>query len=165
MLNRIRKLFEQPDRALEGLPRDDRLHLAAACLLVEAARTDNVITAEERANIKSMLGGHFDLNEAESEDLVASAEKVTEGPAQWYAFTSRIKDAYDYEDRVRIIEMLWEVVYADGELHHLESSLLRRVGGLLYVSDRDRGEALRRVKARLGLPLAPGVPGGGSPEA
>jgi uncharacterized tellurite resistance protein B-like protein len=50
-----------------------------------------------------------------------------------------------------MIEMLWEVVYADGELHDLEASLLRRVGGLLYVSDRDRGAARMRVLNRLGI--------------
>ena len=158
MWNRIKTLFEQPDRALGDLPRPDRLHLAAACLLVEAARMDDTITAEERAHIHTLLSGRFGLDTGETEELVRSAEKLTEGPAQWYAFTSRIKDHCDYEERIEIIEMLWEVVYADGELHHLESSLLRRVGGLLYVSDRDRGEALRRVKARKGLPSGPAVP-------
>ncbi|ACI99608.1 TerB family tellurite resistance protein [Rhodospirillum centenum] len=158
MLNRIRRLFEQPDRALESLPGPDRLHLAAACLLVEAARLDDTIAPEERARILALVRSRFELSAEEAEELVTSAEQVTEGPAQWYAFTSRLKDSFDYEERVGLIEMLWEVVYADGELHHLESSLLRRVGGLLYVSDRDRGEARRRVMARLGLPVGPGVP-------
>ncbi len=158
MLNRIRRLFEQPDRALASLPKPDRLHLAAACLLVEAARTDDAITTEERGRIRALVRGKFDLSPDEAEELVRSAEQVTEGPAQWYAFTSKLKDAFDADERIELIEMLWEVVYADGELHHLESSLLRRVGGLLYVSDRDRGEARRRVLARLGLPHGPGIP-------
>lgn len=158
MWNRIKSLFEQPDRALEGLSQPDKLHLAAACLLVEAARMDDTVTPEERTHINNMLREKFSLSQEEAYELVSSAEKMTEGPAQWYAFTSKIKDHCDYKERIEIIEMLWEVVYADGELHHLESSLLRRVGGLLYVSDRDRGEALRRVKARKGLPSGPGVP-------
>ncbi|MFM2045354.1 MAG: hypothetical protein RLY86_3930 [Pseudomonadota bacterium] len=159
MWTRIRSLFEQPDRALAGLSRPDRLHLAAAALLLEAARLDDAVTAEERGRIHDLLKGRFRLTDGQTAELIAAAEKLTEGPAQWHAFTSRIKDQCDYEERVEIIEMLWEVVYADGELHHLESSLLRRVGGLLYVSDRDRGEALRRVKARRGLPSGPEVPG------
>lgn len=158
MLNRIRRLFEHPDRALESLPGRDRLHLAAACLLVEAARTDDTVTPEERVRILGLVRSRFGLAPEEAEELVRAAEQVAEGPAQWYAFTSRLKDAFDADGRIELIEMLWEVVYADGELHHLESSLLRRVGGLLYVSDRDRGEARRRVLARLGLPHGPGIP-------
>lgn len=158
MWNRVRRLFEQPERTLGELSRPDKLHLAAASLLVEAARMDDTISPEERVRIHGMLQRKFDLSQEETDELLASAEKMTEGPAQLYAFTSSLKDQCSYEERVEIIEMLWEVVYADGELHHLESSLLRRVGGLLYVSDRDRGEALRRVKARLGLPSGPGVP-------
>lgn len=158
MLNRIRRLFDQPDEALGSLSRPDRLHLAAACLLVEAARTDDTVSPEERSRILALVRSRFDLAADEAEELVAAAERIADGPAQWYAFTARIKDAFDEAERIALIEMLWEVVYADGTLHHLESSLLRRVGGLLYVSDRDRGEARRRVMARLGLPLGPGIP-------
>ena len=53
------------------------------------------------------------------------------------------------EERIELIEMIWEVVYADGELHDYEANLLRRLGGLLYVSDRERGDARKRVLARL----------------
>ena len=62
-----------------------------------------------------------------------------------------VKDGFDQEERIRLIEMLWEVAYADGELHDYEASLMRRITGLLYISDRDSGEARQRVLARLGL--------------
>ena len=55
------------------------------------------------------------------------------------------------EERVKIIEMLWEVAYADGVVHHYEANLIRRINGLLYVSDRDSGAARKRVAARLGI--------------
>ncbi|WP_114392255.1 TerB family tellurite resistance protein [Oleisolibacter albus] len=158
MLNRIRRLFDQPDRALASLQRPDRLHLAAAVLMLEAAGLDDSVTAEETGRIHALVRSRFGLDTAEADDLLASAAKVAEGPAQWHRFTSTLADAFDYDERVQLIEMLWEVAYADGELHHLESSLLRRVGGLLYVSDRDRGEAQRRVKAKLGLPQGPALP-------
>jgi uncharacterized tellurite resistance protein B-like protein len=67
------------------------------------------------------------------------------------SFTRTIKDGYSPEDRVEIIEMLWEVAYADGVLHDYEANLLRRVGGLIYVSDQDRGDARKRVLTRMGL--------------
>jgi uncharacterized tellurite resistance protein B-like protein len=70
---------------------------------------------------------------------------------QWHGFTTAIKDGFEPAERVELIEMLWEVVYADGQLHDYEASLLRRIAGLLYVSDRNSGEARKRVLARLGM--------------
>ena len=64
--------------------------------------------------------------------------------------TRVIKDNYSQQERVELIEMIWEVVYADGVRHDYEDSLLRRIAGLIYVSDRDRGNARKRVLERLG---------------
>ncbi|QJE72078.1 TerB family tellurite resistance protein [Aerophototrophica crusticola] len=158
MLNRIRRLFDQPDRALDSLDRTDRIPLSAACLLMEAARLDGHVSGEELSLIHALVQRHFRLTKEEADELVAAAHTVTDGPAQWHAFTSRLNDSMAYEEKVGLVEMLWEVAYADGRLNDLESSLLRRMGGLLYVSDRDRGEAQRRVKARLGLPQGPAIP-------
>ncbi|WP_245613249.1 TerB family tellurite resistance protein [Skermanella stibiiresistens] len=129
----------------------DEVQLAAATLLVEAARMDDEIGGPERKRILSLLEGRFSLTETEAVDLLEAAETVSDGPAQWHRFTSTLKDRFSDEERIQMIEMLWEVVYADGELHDLEASLLRRVGGLLYVSDRDRGAARMRVLDRLGI--------------
>ena len=70
-------------------------------------------------------------------------------------FTRVIKDVYPLEERTQVIEMLWEVVYADGVLHDYEANLMRRVGGLLYVSDRDQGAARKRVLDRIAPPSEP----------
>ena len=59
--------------------------------------------------------------------------------------------AYEACERVELVEMLWEVVYADGRVDPFEANLLRRIGGLIYVSDRERGAARKRVAARLGV--------------
>lgn len=151
MWNRIKSLFEKPTESQAQLAQTDRLQLAAACLMVEMARMDDVVTGEERERILGCVRDRFGLSGEEAEALVAEAERTTETSTQWFGFTSRLIEGFDYDERVQMIEMLWEVVYADGELHHLESNLMRRLGGLLGVSDRDRGDALRRVKQRLGL--------------
>jgi len=153
MLARLKALLMDSD---DDMPRAgrrsrDEVQLAAATLLVEAARMDDTIGPEERTRIRSLLEQRFSLTDQESRDLLADAETETEGPAQWHRFTSTLKDRFSEEERIQMIEMLWEVVYADGELHDLEASLLRRVGGLLYVSDRDRGAARMRVLERLGI--------------
>ena len=64
-------------------------------------------------------------------------------------FTRKIKDSFSESERIELIEMLWEIIYSDGILHEFELNLMRRVGGLLYVSDQDRGKARKRVLARL----------------
>jgi uncharacterized tellurite resistance protein B-like protein len=147
MLDRLREIFQlhAPER-----PRDsDTLALAAAALLVEAAMTDGVYEDDERAGIIAALERQFDIPGPEAEAAATAAEAAMEDSNDLHRFTRRVKDELGYEDRVHLIEMLWEVVYADGRLHDHEASLMRRIGGLLYVSDRDRGLARRRVLDRL----------------
>ena len=156
MLNRIKALFEDMER---GEDRDDQesLRFAAAALLVEAARTDNAITQGERARILDLAKRHFDLNDEEAQDLLSAAVVETEGASPHHRYVSIIMDHCPPERRLWIIEMLWEVVYADGRLNDLEASLLRRIGGLLHVSDIERGQARKRVLDRLGLPEETGL--------
>lgn len=155
MLNRIRAFFdggETDDHA------EDDLHAAAAALLVEAARTDDTITQSERARILEVTRRHFDLSEEEAQDLLSAAVFDTEDVSPHHRYVSIIMERCPPDRRLWIIEMLWEVAYADGELHDLEASLLRRIGGLLHISDVERGEARKRVLQRLGLPEDTGLP-------
>ncbi len=130
--------------------RDEKM-LAAAALMVEAAELDGRFDADERAAIEAVVCRHFGLSTAEAGELIAAATDAQQDANHLLGFTRTIKDAYSPDERVEIIEMLWEVVYADGELHNYEANLLRRIGGLIYVSDRERGAARKRVLARLGL--------------
>jgi uncharacterized tellurite resistance protein B-like protein len=123
--------------------------IAAAALMVEAARLDGSFTDVERDRIRKLLVQHFQLNPWAAGELLARAERTATESVAWQGFTQAIKDALPPEERVGILEMLWEVAYADGKLHDYEASLLRRVAGLLYVSDRDSGEARLRVMERL----------------
>jgi uncharacterized tellurite resistance protein B-like protein len=152
MLNRIAAFLRGlEDKAEPVADSDDRLSLAAAALLVEAARMDDSIDAAERARIVELVRWRFGLTEDEAESLVAEAEDATEDAAHWYRFTATIRGAFDDEERIQLIEMLWDVAYADGRLHDLEASLLRRIAGLLYVSDRDSGAARQRAMRRHGV--------------
>lgn len=125
--------------------------VAAAALMVEAARLDGSFADVERDRIRALLVRHFQLSPWAAAELLARAERTATESVAWQGFTQAIKDALQPEERVGILELLWEVVYADGQLHDYEASLLRRVAGLLYVSDRESGEARLRVMARLGI--------------
>ena len=124
--------------------------LAAAALMVEAARLDADFDEEERERIRGLLRDRFHMSPADADELLAEAERESDRSVEWQGFTRQIKDGFEYPERVALIEMLWEVAYADGELHDYEASLIRRVTGLLYVSDRDSGEARKRVLERRG---------------
>lgn len=126
------------------------LQIAAAALMVEAAKLDGAFEAVERDRIAALLRDRFDIDAAATETLIAAADEETELAGGLYGFTSEIRRNFDHAERVSMIEMLWEVAYADGELHDFEANLLRRVAGLLYVTDKESGEARKRVLARGG---------------
>ena len=149
MLDRIRNLFADPAPARER--REFDRNLAAAALLVEAALLDGHFADKERAAILAILQRNFTLTAADAAELVVEAEKAQAEANHLVRFTRAIKDAYGPDERAAMLEMLWEVAYADGVLHHYEANLLRRISGLLYVSDREAGAARKRVLARLGI--------------
>jgi uncharacterized tellurite resistance protein B-like protein len=150
MFNRITALLAGGGRNAEpaAAPRADDKHLAAAVLMVEAARLDGHFDEAEKQVIEGIVQRHFGLDSDETGALLAAAMETHDQVHQLVGFTRTIKDAYSAPERIALIEMLWEVAYADGELHHFEANLLRRIAGLLYVSDRDSGLARKRVLTR-----------------
>ena len=150
MLNRIKAWLEGTEEA-SGAASPDETHLAAAALLFEAARMDEDVAPEETARISELVRERFGLSAEEAETLRRSAARESAEAVEWHRFAQTLNDRLSHAQRIEIVEMLWEVVYADGKLHDLEASLLRRIGGLLYVSDRDRGAARQRVLDRLGI--------------
>jgi uncharacterized tellurite resistance protein B-like protein len=132
-------------------PPADELNLALAALLVEAARSHDHFDEKERAVVTRLLERHLNLSPADARALLAAGEREAESSAQLFHFTRVINERLSHDQRIELIEILWEVAYADGVLDQYEDSLLRRVSGLIYVSDRERGVARQRVLQRLGL--------------
>ncbi|MBL8659111.1 MAG: TerB family tellurite resistance protein [Rhodospirillales bacterium] len=150
MLERLKSLFgtDRPDPgAAPG--GGESLRLAAAALLVEAARQDGHVDDVELKAIRSLLTARFALSAADCDALLEEGRKAAREATQLYEFVSAVNAALPPERRVEIIEMLWEVVYADGVLNDYEASLVRRVAGLLYVPDQESGAARKRVLDRM----------------
>jgi uncharacterized tellurite resistance protein B-like protein len=150
MLNRIKTLFKENSVKVRE-PNMDELQAAAAALLVEAACMDGKFDDQERKSILILLEQHFNLNDDESSTLLVEAEKLIENAGDLYTFTRVIKDKYEPKQRIALIEMLWEVAFADGNVDYYEANLISRVAGLIFVNDFDRGEARKRVMVRLGI--------------
>jgi uncharacterized tellurite resistance protein B-like protein len=145
MFDRIVKLLSEPSP-----PQDrDGLQIAVAVLLVEAARMDAHFEDAERTVIERLLANKFQLSPEQTSELMRKAVEVGERSNQLYPFTRIAVERMDLAQRIGLIEMLWEVAYADGVLDPDEDALLRRVAGLIYVSDVDRAAARIRVLERM----------------
>lgn len=112
---------------------------------MRVARTDGQYDAEEMARIDAITEVRFGLDSALSKALRNDAEQLETEAPDTVRFTRAIKEAVDYEDRVGVIEALWQVALADGERSQEEDTVLRLVASLLGVSDRDSALARQRV--------------------
>ena len=114
-------------------------------LLIHAAKIDENYTENEKKIIKKVI---MDLNEISSnqaDELLKLAEKKEEESNQIIEFTKEIKK-YSMESRLKIIEVIWKIVYSDGTNDNYESNLIRRICGLLYISDKDNGIIKAKVQ-------------------
>lgn len=117
----------------ENVVSEQPQRLASAALLIEVARADFDATADEQSTLLKHLRGAFELTPAELDTLLERAEEHVDNTASLYEFTRIINDTCSPEQRTTLIEGMWQVAYADGELHKYEEHLIRRVADLLYV--------------------------------
>ena len=125
---------------------DDNKNLELLCgLMIEAAYTDGQIDLSELNKIKSSLVNVF-AEDSETVDLVLEkAVKNKNNSKSLHYYTSFINKNFDDEKKLLLIEALWEIVLSDGEIHDYESNLIRRLAGLLYISDINSGNERKRA--------------------
>jgi len=149
MFERVMAVLTGDERAFSDRRNEsDDLQVAVAALLVEAARMDDRFDPAERTAILRVLSARFGLSAAATGALLQAAEQAATASSQLFRFTRIIAERWSPEERVGVIEMMWEVVLADDVLAPDEDALLRRVAGLINVEDRERAEARRRVIER-----------------
>lgn len=124
--------------------------LAAAALLVHAAEIDGNISDVERTTLHQVIKRHFDLDETQTNTLLAEATQAEHEAVDLYHFTRLLDRALDEDGRRRMVEMMWEIVYADGRVTEFESNLIWRAADLLGISSRERIELGRRVASERG---------------
>ena len=123
-------------------------NILITALLIHAAKIDDNYTDVEKEIIKKALISLNAITSNEAEELLKKAEKIEQESNQIVAFTREIKKN-SMEFRLKIIEILWKIVYSDGSSDSYESNLIRRVCGLLYISDRDSGMIKLKVENSL----------------
>ena len=130
----------------------DDYRLAAAALLVHAAAIDGDVSDAERGKLRVLIKQQFELDEATTDELVAEATEAENESIDLYHFTSVINGSLNEEGRRRVVEMMWEIAYADGDVDEFERNLIWRAADLLGISSRDRIELGHRVASRRGTP-------------
>lgn len=142
MFDTLTRLFSRPDAAALALePR-----LAVAALLVHLAAVDGAVKAEERNALKGALQDFYELSEDEVEKLITEAIHRDNESVDFYRFTSALS-SLDTKQRIEIVRMMWQVVFADKKNHELEDNMVWRIAELIGVSARDR-TTLRNQMAR-----------------
>lgn len=153
-------MFERVISFLKDLPlapstretsRADDPRVAAAALMFHVMNADGVRQDVEWDRIKQLLAETYQLQGAALDALVKAAEAADNEAIDLYAFTSVLKRHLDDEGRIGFIRLMWEIVYADGELHELEDNTIWRVAELLGVESRDR--VLTRQEAARNAPV------------
>jgi len=120
-------------------------NILITALLIHAAKIDEKYTGEEKKIIKKALIDLTNIKQDEAEKIMNVAEKKEEEQNQIVEFTREIKK-YALGSRLKIIEVIWKIVYSDGIADNYESNLIRRICGLLYISDKDNGIIKEKIK-------------------
>ena len=126
---------------------EDDYRVAAAALLVHAAAIDGPISDAARDKLHGLIKQHFDLDDAQADELVAEATEAEQKAVDLYHFTARLNRSLDAAGRLRIVEMMWQIAYTDGIITEFEDNLIWRAADLLGVSQGERIALRERVSA------------------
>jgi len=121
--------------------------LAAAALLIHVCMIDGDISPRERERLESMLKREFNLDDAATAELIEAAKDADREAVDLYSFTRLLNRSLDEDGRRRMVEMMWQIVFADGRMNEFEDNIVWRASDLLGISARDRVELRRSVSA------------------
>jgi uncharacterized tellurite resistance protein B-like protein len=141
----------------------DDYRVAAVALLVHVASLDHDLTTPARHKLAALVGERFSLNDALTDELIEAAIAADREAVDLYHFTYLLMRTLDEQGRLRVVEMLWEMAFADGSISEFEDNMMWRVADLLAVSAHDR-IALRQRAASQATGQAVGQRAGSKPD-
>ena len=150
MFERFRVFLEELTGSAARIEKDDpRVAVIGLCFQVMEA--DGAVRASERRKMRKLIKEHYKLDDAALNALIAAGETAESEAIDFYQFTSEIKRHLSEEQRIELVGMLWEIVYADGARSEMEDHVIWRIADLLGVSGRDR--VLKRQEAAAKIDL------------
>ncbi|HVE52711.1 MAG TPA: TerB family tellurite resistance protein [Ramlibacter sp.] len=153
MLRALKDLFESlaPASAAGGAQDEHALQLATAVLLVEVMRAEPDVAQAERDAVHGALRRKFTLSADELERLMELAEDKARNANDFFAFTTTLNERFSQEQKVRIVEFMWQVAYADGGIDENENHVISKVAGLLHVTHGEYIAAKLHARQATGL--------------
>jgi uncharacterized tellurite resistance protein B-like protein len=147
LLQSLRNIFSDNSNQTQGFDNKDIDILAG--LMIEAANTDGNVSQDEVNKISSSLIKVFKENPKNVEKALSKALDDKDNSRSLYFYTSKLNKSFSPEKKILLIEVLWEVILTDNEIHDFESNLIRRLAGLLYISDIECGNAKKRADVKV----------------
>ena len=148
MLNSLRNIFKQSEN--ETQENNSKKQLSLLCgLMLEAAQVDGKIDQIEIERISKILTENFQEDQSAVELELQNSLKEIDEPKSLYSFTSKLNKEFSNKKKDLLIETLWEIILLDGKVHEFESNLIRRLAGLLYISDVSCANAKKRAQFNL----------------
>jgi len=149
MISKIKQFFDSHlaiKHETSQKDKDHALQLASAALLIEMTRVDNEIKEVELQTVTNAIKKTFQLSAEETTELLALAEQEAQDSTCYYAFTSLINKEFSQQEKIKLVEKMWLVAFADNELEKHEEHLVRKISELLYVSHKDFMSAKNRAQ-------------------
>ena len=143
MLQSLKNIFSG-DQSLDIETENKEIDILSG-LMIEAANTDGEVTQEELNKISHSLINIFREDPKVVESSLTKAFENKDNSKSLYHYTSKLNKSYTDEQKIKLIEVLWEIILADNEVHDFETNLIRRLAGLLYISDVECGNAKIRA--------------------
>ena len=147
-MNFFKKIFQTEES--EDLTIDDKTSTKACiALLLETSMADEILDESELMALKNTLQKDFQINEDEIDELIYLAKENVEDSTSLYEFTRDINDNFDAAERVKLIESMWKIAYADGNIDKYEEHIIRKVSNLIYVAHSDFIKAKLSAKEQI----------------
>ncbi|MDC0624380.1 TerB family tellurite resistance protein [Alphaproteobacteria bacterium] len=143
MLQSLKNIFAS-DQILNSETENTEIDILSG-LMIEAANTDGEVTQEELNKISYSLINVFKEDPKAVEESLTKAFENKDNSKSLYYYTSKLNKSYSNENKIKLIEVLWEIILSDNEIHDFETNLIRRLAGLLYISDVECGNAKIRA--------------------
>jgi len=151
MIDLVKRLFartRQAGPADQGKRAAHDIRLAVCALFLEMANIDGEFSGSEREHVMALLKRQYDLPEEYALELVEASKNELEGSIDLWQFTNLVNQNYSREEKIQVIEMVWEIIYADGKLNQHEDYLVHKLAKLLRLAHKDLIDAKVKVSRR-----------------
>ena len=143
MFDKLKTFFDKKTEITEFSFNSDKI--AVVALLISTAKYDGNFDDSEKLEIQKLIESYFSLSSQKTDDLFKAAEKLESEANDLHQFTRSLNEVLNEEEKLKIMELIWKIVMADGVIDNYEENLVRRLSGLLYLQDKDIGNIKNKL--------------------